>query len=104
MILLNFKKYFFLIKAREEEVQRVKQEAARFMKGQESQIKRFAAMEAVRTESERQKEELRGQITERERETDRLRKQAEGLKKKLDAATREKELLAKNMSKATGSK
>jgi uncharacterized coiled-coil protein SlyX len=83
-------------------VQRVKQEAAKFVKSQDSHFKRLAAMEAVRTESEHQKEELRAQIIERDREADRLRKQAESLKKKLDAANREKELTAKNSSKAAG--
>jgi uncharacterized coiled-coil protein SlyX len=81
---------------------RIRQEAARGVRSQEFHFKRLAAMEAVRTESERQKEELRGQITERERETDRLRKQADALKKKLDAANRDKELLAKNISKTSG--
>ncbi|XP_065351647.1 cilia- and flagella-associated protein 58-like [Cloeon dipterum] len=90
------------LKARNDEVQKVKQEAAKYIKGQESHFKRMATMEAVRNEWERQKDELRAQIIEREREADRLRKQADTQKKKLDAVVREKDMMAKNVSKAGG--
>ncbi|XP_059490975.1 tropomyosin alpha-4 chain-like [Neocloeon triangulifer] len=90
------------LRARDEEVQKVRQEATKYIKGQESHFKRMATMEAVRNEWERQKEELRAQIVEREREADRLRKQADSQKKKLDVVVREKEMLAKNTSKAAG--
>ncbi|CAB3383903.1 Hypothetical predicted protein [Cloeon dipterum] len=90
------------LKARNDEVQKVKQEAAKYIKGQESHFKRMATMEAVRNEWERQKDELRAQVIEREREADRLRKQADTQKKKLDAVVREKDMMAKNVSKAGG--
>ncbi|XP_053306830.1 cilia- and flagella-associated protein 58 [Spea bombifrons] len=90
------------IKAKEDEVNQMRQEISKLTKAREAIQRKYRQMEEQKTEVEQQRETLKNQIAGLEKEMEMAKKQAELDKKAMDDLVRERDLLNKNLLKATG--
>nr|CAB3228189.1 coiled-coil domain-containing protein 147 [Phallusia mammillata] len=88
------------LKAREDEINQMRQETTRLTKLRETIQRRLQLVEESKADVEGQKETLRGQISGLERELDAMKKQAEVDRKTMDELVRERDILNKNCLKA----
>ncbi|CAK8688850.1 cilia- and flagella-associated protein 58-like [Clavelina lepadiformis] len=88
------------LKAREDEINQMKQDTSRLTKMREAIQRKLQMVEESKADVEGQKETLRGQISGLEREVDAMKKQAEIDKKTMDELVRERDILNKNCLKA----
>uniref|UniRef100_F7BEI8 Cilia- and flagella-associated protein 58 n=2 Tax=Ciona intestinalis TaxID=7719 RepID=F7BEI8_CIOIN len=88
------------LKAREDEINQMRQDTTRLTKMRETIQRRLQAVEESKADVEAQKETLRGQISGLEREVDAMKKQAEIDRKTMDELVRERDILNKNCLKA----
>ncbi|OCT71229.1 hypothetical protein XELAEV_18034207mg [Xenopus laevis] len=85
------------LKAKEEEVNQMRQEISKVSKARETIQRKYRQMEEQKTEVEQQRETLKNQITGFERELESVKKQAELDKKAVEELVRERDMLNKNL-------
>ncbi|XP_053548975.1 cilia- and flagella-associated protein 58 [Bombina bombina] len=90
------------LKAKEEEVNQMRQETSKLSKVRETIQRKCRQIEEQKTDVEQQRETLKNQISGLERELESAKKQAEYDKKAIDELVRERDLLNKNLLKAGG--
>ncbi|XP_030058639.1 cilia- and flagella-associated protein 58 [Microcaecilia unicolor] len=88
------------LRAKEEEVNQMRQEITKLTKMREVIQRKYRQMEDQKIEVDQQRETLKNQISGIEREMETTKKQAEIDKKAIDELVRERDLLNKNMLKA----
>ncbi|XP_031574702.1 cilia- and flagella-associated protein 58-like [Actinia tenebrosa] len=90
------------LKAREEEINGLKQDTVKLTKMREAIQRRLRAVEDQKLEVEQQKETLKSQIAGLEKELEISKKQSEQDRKAIDDLVRERDILNKNLLKAAG--
>ncbi|KXJ18417.1 cilia- and flagella-associated protein 58 [Exaiptasia diaphana] len=90
------------LKAREDEINSLKQDTVRLTKMREAIQRKLRAVEDQKLEVEQQKETLKSQIAGLEKELEASKKQSEQDRKAIDDLVRERDILNKNLLKAAG--
>ncbi|KAE8589301.1 hypothetical protein XENTR_v10017517 [Xenopus tropicalis] len=88
------------LKAKEDEVNQMRQEISKISKARETIQRKYRQMEEQKIEVEQQRETLKNQITGFERELESAKKQAEIDKKAVEELVRERDMLNKNLLRA----
>eukprot|EP00762_Andalucia_godoyi_P000286 ANDGO_03046.mRNA.1 Cilia- and flagella-associated protein 58 len=89
------------LNAKDEEIGKVKNEQNKMAKMHDALSKKIKTLEEQKTEVERSKDDLRGQIAQLERDIDAFRRESEFDKKNIEDLTRERDILNKNFLQST---